>query len=92
MAKKFIIKCDFFQKKPTTKLLGPTTLAITEEYAENPTMTVYLRGYENPKEPRLNVKEAALKFTSKKKATEVATELSNTTFDEGKIKAYVEEA
>ena len=92
MAKKYIIKCDFFQKKPSVKALGPTTLAVVEEYAENPTMTVYLRGYDNPKEPRLNVKEVAMKFTSKKKATEVATELSNSAFDEGKIKAYVEEA
>ena len=92
MAKKYIIKCDFFQKKPSVKALGPTTLAVTEEYAETPTVTVYLRGYENPKEPRLNVKEVAMKFTSKKKATEVADELSNAAFDEGKIKAYVEEA
>ena len=92
MAKKYIIKCDFFKKKPSVKALGPTTLAITEEYAETPTMTVYLRGYDNPKEPRLNVKEVAMKFTSKKKATEVADELSNATFDEGKLIAHVEEA
>lgn len=92
MAKKYIIKCDFFQKKPSTKMLGPTTLAITEEYDDNPTMTVYLRGYDNPKEPRLNVKELAMKFDSKKKATEVADELSNSTFDEGKLIAHVEEA
>ena len=91
MAKKYIIKCDFFQKKPTTKLLGPTTLAVVEGYADKPTMTVYLRGYENPKEPRLNVKEVAMKFTSKKKATEVADELSNSTFNEGKLIAHVEE-
>ena len=89
--KEYIIKCDFYQKKPTCKVLGETTLAVVDEFDEKPTVTVYLRGYDNPSEPRLNVKEVAMKFNDKKEADRIASELSTTSFDEGKIIASVEE-
>ena len=89
MAKKYIISCDYYRKVPATKMLGPTTLAVSTEYESEPFATVYLRGYENPKEPRLNVKDLAMEFDSEKEAQKIANELNANTWDEGKIVATV---
>ena len=90
--KQFVIKCDFYQKKPTCKVLGATTLAVVTDYSKEPNAVVYLREYDKHfKEPRFNVKEVAMRFSDEKIAKKVADKLSSTSFDEGKIIAIVEE-
>ena len=87
---KYIIACDYYPKVPNVSMIGDTTLAVTTKYAEKPSMTVYLRGYENKSEPRLNVKELAMVIDSKERAETIAAEINANTWDEGKIVARVE--
>lgn len=86
----YVISCDFYRRVPKVNVIGSSTLALTTEFESNPSLKVYLRGHENMSEPRLNVKEVAEKFTNKKLAQKIASQLNKTTFDEGKIVCKVE--
>ena len=90
MKNEYVIAVDIYPKKAKVNVLGPTTLSVTSEYESKSTMTVYVRGYDNPKEPRLNVKEVAMKLTNKKEANRIAKEITKATFDECKAIARVE--
>jgi len=87
---KYVIACDFYKKVAKANVLGPTTLSLTTEFEETPSMKVYLRGHENMDAPRLNVKEVAETFTNKKEAQKIASQLNKTHFAEGKIVCKVE--
>ena len=86
----YVIACDFHKRIMKTNVIGESTLTLTGDFEETPSMKVYLRDHSNMSEPHLNVKDVAEVFDNEEKATEIANKFNDMTFDEGKIVCHVE--
>lgn len=72
----YIIKCDLYERIPKVNHVGLTTLTITQDGFKEKPVTAYLRNHDNMSAPRLNTKELAETFDSKKYAEKIAKELT----------------
>lgn len=86
----YVIACDFHKRIMKTNVIGESTLTLTGDFEETPSIKVYLRDHSNMSEPHLNVRDVAEVFDSKEEAIEVANKFNDMTFDEGKIVCHVE--
>ena len=93
MKHQYIIVCEFYKRIPRVSLGGPTTILVTNDgFAEKPTLVVYLKDHSDINVPRLNQSRSEAEvFTNKKEANKLASMLSKTSFDEGKLVCKVEQ-